>query len=74
MSRKSEIVRAGSTEARDKNVTGLREDTFRPLIIYYLEVLRMGHERYVPRKRHLKLGLSYEKAAVCAIGHIKQSQ
>ncbi|MBQ9062839.1 MAG: hypothetical protein IJ121_08495 [Eubacterium sp.] len=30
LSRKSEIVRAGSTEARDKNVTGLWEDTFRP--------------------------------------------
>ena len=30
LSRKSKIVRTGSTEARDKNVTGLREVSFRP--------------------------------------------
>ena len=46
LSRKSEIVRAGSTEAQDKNVTGLRKDAFRPFI-YYLEVLPLSYDKYI---------------------------
>ena len=34
LSRKSKIVRTGSTEAQDKNVAGLREVSFRPVYIW----------------------------------------
>lgn len=50
MLRKSEIVRAWSTEARDKNVTGLREDAFRPFLIDLespVDVLRISCRRPV---------------------------